>query len=86
MPGRHLQVDRAVGRRDLDGGAERRLGVGDRNVEHEVGVPALVERRRLDRDDDEEVARPGRRCAPGSPLPFSRTRVPSFAPAGILTA
>src|SRR2546423_14249251 len=67
LPPRPLQPDAAVGRRDLDPGAERRLVEGDRNLEHEVVAAALVELRRLDARDHVEVAR-GRAAEAGLSL------------------
>ena len=55
--GRDLDRDAAVGRRDLDRRAERGLVERDRHLEHEVVAAALVQLRRLDARDDEEVAR-----------------------------
>ena len=54
---RNLERHRPRRRRDLDGRAERGLRVRDRDVEDEIGAAALEERRRLDLDHDEEVAR-----------------------------
>ena len=60
--GRDLQRHAAVGRRDLDRRAERRLVERDRHLEHEVVAAPLVQLRRLDPRHDEEVA--GGRAAP----------------------
>src|SRR4051794_7463488 len=54
--GRDLQRDTAGGRRDLDLGAERGLVVVDGHIDDEVVAATLVELRRLDTRDDEEVA------------------------------
>ena len=55
-PAGHLQRDRAVRRRHVDGRAERGVGVADRDVDDQIVAAAGVERRGLDVDDDVEVA------------------------------
>src|SRR6185503_13191310 len=53
---RNLQRHGALRGRDLDARAERCLRVGDRDLEHQIGAAALVERRRRDLDADEQIA------------------------------
>src|SRR5262249_20311639 len=67
--GRDLELDAALGRRDLDRRAERGLVEVDGNLEHEVVAAPLVELRRLDPRDDVEVAC-GRAAVAGLALPL----------------
>ena len=54
---RHLERDGPLGRLHVDARAERRLRVGDRDVDHEVVAAAVVDGRGRHAGDDVEVTR-----------------------------
>ena len=83
--GGHLQRHRAVQRGDLDVRAQRRLRIGDRQLDGQV-VALAAEHRHAVATRTRTYRSPGCPPAgPGSPRPASLIRAPSFTPAGIFT-